>query len=170
MVTAVPSDDRPPSIAAIHAALEQVVDPEIPTLSIRAIGILRDVRISDDGLTEVVITPTYSGCPAIDVITHEIKRVLAELCVTDVRVATSFNPPWTTDWIGDDAREIMKANGIAPPVGTVAAQEAFQVDFVSCPLCGSRQVELVSSFGSTSCKAQYRCRNCREPFAYFKNF
>ncbi|USX06611.1 1,2-phenylacetyl-CoA epoxidase subunit PaaD [Paraburkholderia fungorum] len=170
MVAVVTPIERERSLQAILSALENVVDPEIPALSIRAIGILRDVRMDEDGSIEVVITPTYSGCPAVEQIVDEIKRVLAGMGGTETRVTRRFNPPWTTDWIGDEARETLKANGIAPPVGTAPAHHTSAVEIVSCPRCNSRQCELISLFGSTSCKAQYRCRSCREPFAYFKHF
>jgi ring-1,2-phenylacetyl-CoA epoxidase subunit PaaD len=170
MVATASANDRAWSVQSIRRALERVVDPEIPALSIRAIGILRDVRVAADGSAEVVITPTYSGCPAMEMIVDDIERVLAGEGVGDARVITRFDPPWATDWIDDEARETMKANGTAPPVGSAAARDTFAVEIVDCPRCGSRQTELISAFGSTSCKAQYRCRRCHEPFAYFKHF
>lgn len=159
------------SVEVARAVLERVVDPEIPALSIREIGILRDVHLDDDGVMQVVITPTYSGCPAMEFVIDEIERVLADAGFTQRRVVMRQSPAWTSDWIGAEAREKLLASGIAPPSGPAAAgQTLFAVDLVSCPRCNSKQAERLSEFGSAACKAQYRCRVCKEPFSYFKRF
>lgn len=159
-------------VEAVRVALDDVADPEIPALNIREIGILRDVGFDDAGVMEVVITPTYSGCPAMDHVAREIERVLGGVGgVSRYRVLTRHSPAWTTDWIGAEAREKLLASGIAPPSAQDSSgPSVFAVDFVVCPRCASKKVERVSEFGSTSCKAQYQCRSCLEPFSYFKRF
>lgn len=159
------------SVEVARAALECVVDPEIPALSIREIGILRDVQLDDDGVMQVVITPTYSGCPALEFVMDEIRRVLADAGFAQSRVVTRQSPAWTTDWIGLEAREKLLASGIAPPSGPAdVVKTLFAVELVTCPRCNSKQAERLSEFGSAACKAQYRCRACKEPFSYFKRF
>lgn len=170
MVAPPVSDGSEDLVQRIYSALESVRDPEIPALSIRAIGILRDVQIATDGAVEVVVTPTYSGCPAIEMIVREIKQALEEIYVVDARVISKFNPAWTTDWIDEKAREVMRANGIAPPVGAAIGRDISLVEIVRCPRCNSGHTELISEFGATACKAQYRCLRCLEPFSYFKHF
>ena len=156
-------------IAAVRKALDAVVDPEIPVLSIADIGILRDVRLSADGAIEVLITPTYSGCPAMNAIAFDIEVALVRAGIANHRIITRPSPAWTTDWISPEAREKLRAYGIAPPTTPSGSKRAlFAVDMVACPRCGSHKTERVSEFGSTSCKALYRCTACREPFDYFK--
>jgi len=146
------------AVPAIRAAVGAVVDPEIPALSIDDLGILRDIRIEDDRVT-VVITPTYSGCPAMDAIRQDIAAALRSAGVERFEIETVLTPPWTTDWMSAEARERLRADGIAPPIaGTV----------VACPHCGSATTEVVSRFGSTSCKALLVCSACGEPFHHFK--
>ena len=140
---------------AVAAAVE---DPEIPVLTIDDLGILRDVRLDGDTV-EVTITPTYSGCPAMDVIAWEIEAALARAGFSSVRVRSVLSPAWTTDWMSADGRRKLREYGIAPP-----DPSAHPV----CPQCGSRDTELLSAFGSTSCKALHRCLACREPFDAFK--
>lgn len=167
------------------AVLDSVADPEIPVVSIRELGILRDVRIGAQGL-EVVITPTYSGCPAMEQIADD---VLAALNRAGLRasVVTQLAPAWSTDWITDAAREKLRAYGIAPPhascaplahAGAETAQQrvlrfvprAAQPEAVACPRCGSPDTRESSRFGSTACKALYKCLSCQEPFDYFKPY
>ncbi|MCB0570006.1 MAG: phenylacetate-CoA oxygenase subunit PaaJ [Phaeodactylibacter sp.] len=150
--------------------LEEVTDPEIPVLTVADLGIIRDIRLHKDGLLEVVITPTYSGCPAMNTIEVNIRAVLQEKGYDKVRVTTVLHPAWTTDWITERGRQRLKAYGIAPPVkGTVDKNALFQnPPAVECPQCGSTNTEMASQFGSTACKALYRCLDCKEPFDYFK--
>ncbi len=138
--------------------LSKVADPEIPVLSITDLGIVRDVDCSD-GVT-VSVTPTYSGCPATEVIEASVVAALEDRGLADVRIKRVLSPPWTTDWISKEGREKLRLYGIAPP-------ERRQQS-VACPRCTSEQTERVSEFGSTACKAAYRCRDCLEPFEYFK--
>ena len=158
------------NLSSIRAILENVVDPEIPVLTIDDLGIIRDIRIDEQGKIEVVITPTYSGCPAMDMIEVNIKATLQEHGYNDIKVTTILSPPWTTDWISEEGKKKLKAYGIAPPVGKSADKSALFAEpkKIECPQCGSMNTELVSQFGSTACKALYKCLDCREPFDYFK--
>ena len=149
------------------AAAATVVDPEIPVLTIADLGVLRDVVVRDDGV-EVAITPTYSGCPAMNMIALEVELALARAGIAGVKVRTVLSPAWTTDWMTDEGRRKLKDYGIAPPAKRAGRRALFGADQVACPQCGSRDTELLSEFGSTSCKALWRCRSCREPFDYFK--
>jgi ring-1,2-phenylacetyl-CoA epoxidase subunit PaaD len=162
-------------MAAVHAALDQLCDPEIPVVSLREMGILRDVYMSDTGV-EVVITPTYSGCPAMEQIRDDILQSLQQLGVQG-QVKTQLAPAWTTDWMSDSAKEKLRAYGIAPPncQSTSTSQvvrftRRLQDDVVACPLCGSTNTTITSAFGSTACKALCKCLNCQEPFDYFKPY
>jgi len=149
--------------------LARVADPEIPVISVTELGIVREVH-ADAAAVEVVVTPTYSGCPATEVIAQSIETALRDAGADEVRVETRLAPPWTTDWIAPEAQEKLRRYGIAPPGRAAAAQVqplAF-VPRVDCPLCGSGNTERLSAFGATACKALYRCRDCREPFEYFK--
>jgi ring-1,2-phenylacetyl-CoA epoxidase subunit PaaD len=141
-------------IAAIQAVLATVPDPEIPAVSVMDLGIVRDVAPD-----KVTITPTYSGCPATDFIERNIREALDLNGYRDVAIETVLTPPWTTDWISDEGREKLRAYGIAPPELAKVA---------TCPRCSSTDTEEVSRFGSTPCKAQWRCRDCLEPFDRFK--
>jgi ring-1,2-phenylacetyl-CoA epoxidase subunit PaaD len=138
----------------IRAVLRRVMDPEVPVVSVVDLGIVRSV--SPD---KVVITPTYSGCPATQVIEQSIREALDSNGYRSTRIETVLSPPWTTDWISDEGRAALLAYGIAPPDLAKAA---------TCPRCGSTDTEEVSRFGSTPCKAQWRCRQCLEPFDRFK--
>jgi len=151
--------------------LERVPDPEIPVLSVVDLGVIRDVTWEGETCV-VTITPTYSGCPAMREISEDIQRTLADHGVTAVRVQTRLAPAWTTDWMSERGRAALKGYGIAAP-----AERAIDISGISrravgpvvrCPHCGSSETRLVSHFGSTSCKALYRCNACREPFDYFK--
>ena len=144
-----------------------VVDPEIPVLTIADLGVLRDVAISD-GRVEVTITPTYSGCPAMNMITLEIELVLEREGFRRSKVRTVLAPAWTTDWMSEAGRRKLREYGIAPPQGASSRRALFGVEKVACPQCGSEDTEVLSEFGSTACKALWRCKRCREPFDYFK--
>jgi len=147
--------------------LERVMDPEIPVISVVDLGIVRDVREGADGL-EVVITPTYSGCPATRQIEQDIRAALARAGI-DARLSVVLSPAWTTDWISQAGREKLEGYGIAPPAGKTGKRAMFGAEpKVACPRCGSVQTEMISEFGSTPCKALWRCGECREPFDYFK--
>jgi ring-1,2-phenylacetyl-CoA epoxidase subunit PaaD len=162
-------------LAAVHAALDQLCDPEIPVVSLREMGILREVYISDTGV-EVVITPTYSGCPAMEQIHDDILQCLHQLGVQG-QVKTQLAPAWTTDWMSDSAKEKLRAYGIAPPncqssstSQVVRFTRRLQDDVIACPRCGSINTTITSAFGSTACKALCKCLNCQEPFDYFKPY
>jgi ring-1,2-phenylacetyl-CoA epoxidase subunit PaaD len=148
-------------------AAAAVVDPEIPVLTIADLGVLRDVTING-GHVEVAITPTYSGCPAMNMIGLEIELALEREGFRHPKVRTVLSPAWTTDWLSDDGRRKLREYGIAPPLAASSRRALFGVEQVPCPQCGSIDTEVLSEFGSTSCKALWRCKNCREPFDYFK--
>jgi ring-1,2-phenylacetyl-CoA epoxidase subunit PaaD len=145
----------------------QVVDPEIPVLTIADLGVLRDVAVTD-GRVEVTITPTYSGCPAMNMIALEIELALERAGFRDPKVRTTLSPAWTTDWMSEDGRRKLREYGIAPPRRAASRRGLFGVEQVACPQCSSANTEVLSEFGSTSCKALWRCKACREPFDYFK--
>lgn len=157
--------------------LGEIPDPEIPVLSLTDLGVIRDVHWQEETLV-VTVTPTYSGCPATAVINFDIETKLRSHGITNLRLEQQLSPPWTTDWLTDRGREKLRAYGIAPPVRETGAPSASkgriarltgQSDVVvACPRCGSQNTEKVSQFGSTPCKAAYRCRACLEPFDYFK--
>ncbi|MFL5772739.1 MAG: 1,2-phenylacetyl-CoA epoxidase subunit PaaD [Flavisolibacter sp.] len=149
--------------------LEEVKDPEIPVLSVTDLGIVRSVSANDNRIT-ITITPTYSGCPALDVISMDIRLKLIEKGFRDVQINQSLSPPWTTDWITESGKEKLKAFGIAPPNPRqqFCITEMFAEEAVACPRCHSFHTELISQFGSTACKSMYRCLDCKEPFDYFK--
>ena len=181
-----------PASTAIWNWLAEIPDPEVPAISIVDLGIVREVHCEEaphGSRAVVTITPTYSGCPAMDMIATDIRAKLQARGIDDVRLVTRLSPAWTTDWLSADARERLRRFGIAPP-----AQQAIRFDrestgprparsgdplhflfprtrasaAVACPRCASTDTESISEFGSTACKAQYRCRACREPFDYFK--
>lgn len=154
--------------AALRAAVAAVADPEIPVLTIEDLGILRDVTVAEGGRVEVTLTPTYSGCPAVDTIRAEVERVLAEQGCADAVVRTVLAPAWTTDWISDEGRRKLAGFGIAPPGRCGGAGSVAAVELVRCPQCGSADTRLLSRFGSTACKALRVCTRCREPFDHFK--
>jgi ring-1,2-phenylacetyl-CoA epoxidase subunit PaaD len=148
-------------------AAAQVVDPEIPVLTIADLGVLRDVAVSD-GHVEVAITPTYSGCPAMNMIALEIELALEREGIRGSKIRTVLSPAWTTDWMSDDGRRKLREYGIAPPQAGSGRRALFGAQQVACPQCGSENTEVLSEFGSTSCKSLWRCKSCREPFDYFK--
>ncbi len=154
----------------IYEILETVNDPEIPVLSILDLGIVRNVKQdAASGVVEVVITPTYSGCPAMDFIEVNIRAALEEAGISDAKITTTLSPAWTTDWLTESGKAKLKAYGIAPPVGSADKLSLLgEKTEVECPRCGSTDTKLVSQFGSTACKALYQCKSCLEPFDYFK--
>ncbi len=164
--------DASAGLARAWAVLQQVPDPEVPVLSVCDLGIVREVTALDAGI-EVVLTPTYSGCPATEVIAQSVHDALAAAGFGPVTVSTRRAPAWTTDWISAEGRRKLRDYGIAPPSGQAAVDDAprpirIHARGVDCPRCGSAQTERLSAFGSTACKALYRCLSCREPFEHFK--
>ena len=170
------------NIDQVWAVLDELSDPEIPVLSLRDLGILRDVRTDEHGTLEIVITPTYSGCPAISQIEDDVRAALARHSMP-ARVVTQLSPAWTTDWMSESGKEKLVQYGIAPPrrLANGEAGEAGQrfihfisrpppADLVPCPLCGSSHTVETSRFASTACKALYKCLDCLEPFDYFKPY
>ncbi|RYE13419.1 MAG: phenylacetate-CoA oxygenase subunit PaaJ [Sphingobacteriales bacterium] len=147
----------------IWTILETVCDPEVPVLSILDLGIVRKVICMHDSI-EIVITPTYSGCPAMDMIAMNIRLELAEKGFTAVKITSVLAPAWTSDWMTEAGKEKLKQYGIAAP----NKQFDIPVDGVECPRCNSTHTKLISEFGSTACKALYQCQDCAEPFDYFK--
>lgn len=176
-----------PTPEQVWAWLAEVEDPEIPVISIVDLGIVRDVQaagLAEDGSARpwvVTLTPTYSGCPATEIIAQSVRDALAAHGLSNVRLDTRISPAWTTDWISESGRRKLREWGIAPPVG-LAAEQVIRIGDIGrgsrpggplavqpdCPQCGSSDVVLVSQAGSTPCKALYRCRSCLEPFDYFK--
>lgn len=148
-----------PSVDQVWDWLSAVPDPEIPVISLTDLGIIRDVQWRDDTLV-VTVTPTYSGCPATSVINFDIEKALRDRGVEKIELKRQLSPAWTTDWLSEEGRTKLEEYGIAPP------QPAGGPDH--CPHCGSKNVEKVSQFGSTPCKAAWRCKDCLEPFDYFK--
>ena len=147
--------------------LSKVPDPEVPALSITDLGIVRDVVVN--GEVVVALTPTYTGCPATEVIEQSVVDALHEHGVKDVVTDRVLSPPWTTDWISDEGREKLREYGIAPPEPGASKRAMLQGDrAIACPRCSSVDTSLVSEFGSTACKASYKCTACLEPFEYFK--
>jgi ring-1,2-phenylacetyl-CoA epoxidase subunit PaaD len=159
--------------------LAQVADPEIPVISVVDLGIVRGWQWLDDERLEVMITPTYSGCPAMQAIADDIRSALMQHGLHEVTIATQLSPPWTTDWMSESGKQKLRDYGIAPPVQQASEQAAENIIDISamfsrnapaiaCPQCGSSHTRLISQFGSTACKALYRCADCLEPFDYFK--
>ena len=149
--------------------LEEVKDPEVPVLSVLDLGIVRDIKI-DEGKINIVITPTYSGCPAMDVISMDIRLKLIEKGYRNVSIQQQLSPAWTTDWMTEEGKQKLKAFGIAPPNPRqqFCTSEMFREEAVQCPRCSSYHTELVSQFSSTACKSMYRCLDCKEAFDHFK--
>jgi ring-1,2-phenylacetyl-CoA epoxidase subunit PaaD len=172
--------DSEKTIKRIWEILETVCDPEVPVLSIIDLGIVRAITaitppselapISQGGWG-VLVTPTYTGCPAIDVMKINIRMALLQEGFTDITITETLSPAWTTDWISERGKQKLKAYGIAPPQyrQAIASPDSFpEEEIITCPLCNSSNTRLVSQFGSTACKALYQCNNCQEPFDYFK--
>lgn len=157
---------------SIWKLLEQVNDPEIPVLTVVDMGVVREIKPLGGNGIEVIITPTYSGCPAMKMIEFSIIAELEANGIHPVKVTTVLSPAWTTDWMSADGKEKLKAYGIAPPI---AGTNEKRIDALfaeapqpECPHCGSKETKVISQFGSTACKALYQCNDCKEPFDYFK--
>lgn len=148
-----------PLLETIWHWLDAVPDPEIPAISLTDLGVIRDLKWQDDTLV-VTVTPTYSGCPATRIINLDIETALRDRGIEKLQLKTLLSPAWTTDWLTERGKKRLEDYGIAPPQPAGGPQH--------CPLCKSRQVERISQFGSTPCKAQWRCQSCLEPFDYFK--
>ena len=147
----------------IYAYLEEIKDPEVPVLSIIDLGIVRDIKMNDDEL-EIIITSTYTGCPAMDIIAADIRAQLTTLGFKRLKITTALSPAWTSDWMSETGKRKLQEYGIAPPDKRFAIPK----DGVECPLCHSNNTRMVSEFGSTACKALFQCNDCKEPFDYFK--
>lgn len=157
----------------IYNWLSTVTDPEVPVLTILDLGIVRDVELSENDKGEItakiVITATYSGCPAMDVIGLNIRMALLSRGIKHINIENRLSPAWTTDWMTEDGKRKLTEYGIAPPIRkSVSALDLFEEDEVTCPRCGSEDTRLTSQFGPTSCKALYVCNDCKEPFEHFK--
>jgi len=171
--TAVSPPPVPPQ--RIYAWLQDVFDPEIPVLSVVDLGVVREVRWDDDTCV-VVITPTYSGCPAMREITQGIEDALRARGIAQVQVQTRLAPAWTTDWMTSKGRAALQGYGIAAPAARaldtrvidISALRRAEQPAIACPHCGAHHTRMISPFGSTACKALYHCMECREPFDYFK--
>ena len=165
-----------PTQADVWQWLDAVMDPEVPVVSVVDLGIVREIAVQDD-VVDVVLTPTYSGCPATEVIANDITQALQQHGLK-VNISTRIAPPWTSDWLSAKGREALRAYGIAPPVHLAEFSDATQHTrvvqlhrsklSVPCPLCGASDTRVLSQYGSTACKALYRCNSCLEPFDYFK--
>lgn len=170
-----PADPAPVTLAAVWAALETVHDPEIPVVSVVDLGIVQNVAL-DEGAARIRITPTFSGCPALDLMRQEIQEAVAALGIADVRVDVALDPPWSSDRIRPEARERMKAIGLAPPppaaryaVDLALTAASSQLgDTVACPFCGSSRTVVENSFGPTICRSLLYCHACQQPFEQFK--
>lgn len=153
----------------IYSYLEEVKDPEVPVLSILDLGIVRDVAVTEDNEATVTITPTYSGCPAMDVIGMNIRLALSGRGFSKVNIEMQLSPAWTTDWMTADGKRKLKEYGIAPPQRMSATKPGlFEDDHIPCPRCDSHDTMLVSNFAATACKSLYKCNTCHEPFEHFK--
>ena len=157
------------SETTIWQYLEEVPDPEVPVLSVIDLGIVRSVMVLSDKEVEITITPTYSGCPAMNYIEKNIRELLGEKGIETIHIQTVLSPAWTTDWMSEAGKEKLLAYGIAPPVNEVDKLVLFgDSPIVKCPQCHSKNTRMLSQFGSTACKALYQCNDCLEPFDYFK--
>lgn len=155
------------TVEEIWAALEAVKDPEIPVVSVVEMGIVRDVALAGERV-EVTITPTFSGCPALDVMRRDVAACVRRMGFDDVTVKTTLSPPWTSDWISDDARAKLKAFGLSPPPRDNGRFDVTFFDTAACPRCDGANTTLTNSFGPTLCRAIYVCHDCQEPFEQFK--
>jgi ring-1,2-phenylacetyl-CoA epoxidase subunit PaaD len=163
------NEPRPGRELAVWRVLENVMDPEIPVLGIVELGIVRYAHWANDGQLHVGLTPTYSGCPATDVIRRAVRDALDEAGYAGAVIEEVLSPAWTSDWLTESGRRKLEAFGIAPPAHAVASpRHLFGAPVIRCPRCDSASTERVSEFGSTPCKAHYRCVSCLEPFDYFK--
>lgn len=152
----------------IWQLLEEVFDPEVPVLTVVDLGVIRSVKVAEENV-HIIITPTYSGCPAMKVIEEDILLKLKENGIEKVSIELTLSPAWTTDWISEKGRKNLLEYGIAPPVDEIDKGVLFaKPPVIACPLCKSKNTRMISQFGSTACKAQYQCNECLEPFDYFK--
>ncbi len=154
----------------IRSILAEIPDPEIPVITIIELGVIREINIIDEQTIDLKITPTYSGCPAMQQIEDDVRKKLTEHGYTNITIKMIFSPPWTTDWITPEAKKKLNAYGIAPPEHTTEDKSWLtgKTKLIKCPRCKSQNTRLVSQFGSTACKALYQCNDCLEPFDYFK--
>ena len=158
-------------IEQIRKSLEEVYDPEVPVLSVIDLGIVREIELNGNGDPIITITPTYSGCPAMDIINMSIRLKLLEHGYRNPEIKSILSPAWTTDWMSEKGKEKLKAYGISPPnpKQLVCTPDLFQQEeSIQCPHCNSYRTRMISQFGSTACKALYQCNDCQEPFDYFK--
>lgn len=169
MKTDISSSTKISTEKQIWKLLEEVKDPEVPVLSIVDLGIVRAVEQKDKTII-ITITPTYSGCPAMDVIQMDIRLKLIEKGFRSIEIRQQLSPAWTTEWMSENGKQKLKAFGIAPPnpLQQFCASDMFKDEAVQCPYCNSYQTQVISQFSSTACKAMYRCVSCKEPFDYFK--
>lgn len=161
---------NPRTDSDVWNVLESVLDPEVPAVSVVDLGMIRSVERAPNGVLHIGLSPTYTGCPATDVISRSVREALEAAGLGPVEIETILAPPWTTDWITESGRQKLEAYGIAPPVGSSADKRSLfaPAPVVRCPRCKSLQTTRISNFGSTACKALYQCDECREPFDYFK--
>jgi len=152
---------------SILAILSQIADPEIPVVNICEMGMVKDVLFHNDRC-EVLLTPTYTGCPAMGIIEQDIRAMLHKYGVANVDVKLVYDPAWTTDWMNEQAKGKLKQYGIAPPLHSSCNSDSFRSNIIECPRCHSDDTVMLSRFGSTACKALYKCNSCKEPFEYFK--
>lgn len=148
----------------IYDYLSEIKDPEVPVLSIIDLGIVRDIVLHGDDELEIIVTSTYTGCPAMDMINANIRVMLSTLGFKKIKITNQLSPAWTTDWMSEEGKQKLKEYGIAPPDKKISIPK----DGVTCPRCHSQKTKLISEFGSTACKALYQCHDCQEPFDYFK--
>ncbi len=151
----------------VYNLISDIPDPEIPVITIKDLGILRDVKLADDTYI-VTITPTYTACPAMGMIEDQIKEILSNHGIDKVKVELTYTPAWTTDWLSQEAKAKLKNYGIAPPNHSSCTKLFSTAEVVICPQCNSRHTSLISRFGSTACKALYKCEDCKETFDLFK--
>ena len=153
----------------LRERLNSVPDPEIPVLTLNDLGVIRKLEHTENGY-KLTITPTYSGCPAVDRMKDDLRAAALECGVEDIEIVVSYIPAWSTEWMSEDAKERLKSYGIAPPKCNCSSTTCSRAkDQVSCPRCGSENTRMISAFGSTACKSLYQCNDCLEPFEYFKH-
>lgn len=157
------------SVAEVWDILREIPDPEIPVISITDLGVVRDVQVLGDQVS-IKITPTYTGCPATNIFEQDIRKELGEVGFQKIDISFQYSPAWTTDWLNEEAREKLREFGIAPPEGATSDKKFLRGEdpTVACPQCKSTHTEMTSQFGSTACKSLYKCKDCLEPFDYFK--
>lgn len=154
----------------IYSLLSEIPDPEIPVITIVELGVIREIKATDSKTIEVVITPTYSGCPAMKQMEDDVRKKLEDNGFEFIKITTTYSPPWTTDWLSDEAKLKLQNYGIAPPEESTTDKSFLtnKPKNVTCPRCKSKNTNMISQFGSTACKALYQCKDCLEAFDYFK--